>query len=344
MKKHNRRTGIALLLCLVLSLQMCLPPSAALAEEGGNQDGATEVLPEIDYSVGGYDGTYDGQPHSITLTVSTPGVTVSYASSEDSTYTSANPSFTEVGSYMVYYRLEKEGYRSEDGSVGVQINPVDISDQVRAGLKSSYVYTGSPVQFDLPYDKIKEWSIVYVNSDGVPLDTPSDPGSYTVNISGEGGVYRAYVSHTFTIVEGKEEIQYTASGYSGVYDGSPHAITVNVTNEGATVTYATSADGTYSETNPAYTDAGEYTVYFKIEKQDCETKTGSATVTIAKADVSSQVVFDGEDFYTYTGSPVNFSISCAGIDTWTYTYFDGNSTQLGAAPSAVGCYTVEISG
>ena len=343
MKKHNRRTGIALLLCLVLSLQMCLPPSAALAEEGGNQDGATEVLPEIDYSVGGYDGTYDGQPHSITLTVSTPGVTVSYASSEDSTYTSANPSFTEVGSYMVYFRLEKEGYQSEEGSVGVQINPVNISEQVRAGLKSSYAYTGSPVQFDLPYDKIKEWSIVYVNSDGVPLDTPVDPGSYTVNISGEGGSYYANVNHTFTIVKVKEEIQYTASGYSGVYDGDPHAITVNVTNEGATVTYAASADGTYSETNPAYTDAGEYTVYFKIEKQDCETKTGSATVTIAKADVSSQVVFDGEDFYTYTGEPVAFAPICEGIDEWTYNYYE-NDTKLDAAPSAVGCYTVEISG
>ena len=106
MKKHNRRTGIALLLCLVLSLQMCLPPSAVLAEENGNQDGATEELPEIDYSVGDYDGTYDGQPHSITLTVSTPDVTVSYASSENSTYTAANPSFTEVGSYTVYFRLE----------------------------------------------------------------------------------------------------------------------------------------------------------------------------------------------------------------------------------------------
>ncbi|MGN8755792.1 hypothetical protein [Blautia sp. HCP3S3_C4] len=343
MKKYNRRTGIALLLCLVLSLQMCLPPSAALAEEGGNQDGATEILPEIDYSVSGFDVEYDGQPHSITLTVNTPDVTVSYATSDAGSYSGTNPSFTEVGSYMVFFRLEKQGYQSEEGSVGVEINPIDISNQVIAGLKSSYAYTGSPVQFDLPYDKIKEWSIVYVNSDGVPLDTPSDPGSYTVNISGEGGVYRAYVSHTFTIVEGKEEIQYTASGYSGVYDGSPHAITVNVTNEGATVTYATSADGTYSETNPAYTDAGEYTVYFKIEKQDCETKTGSATVTITKADVSDQMVFDGESFYTYTGSPVNFSISCAGIDTWTYTYYE-NDTKLDAAPGVVGSYTVEISG
>lgn len=92
---------------------MCLPSSAVLAEEAGNQDGATEV-----------------------------------------------------GSNTVYFRVEKEGYQSEDGTLGVQINPVDIRDQVRAGLKSSYAYTGSPVQFALPYDKIKEWSIVYVNSDG----------------------------------------------------------------------------------------------------------------------------------------------------------------------------------
>lgn len=127
MKKYNRRTGIALLLCLVLSLQMCLPPSAVLAEENGNQDGATEVLPEIDYSVSGYEGVYDGNPHSIS--VSAPeGASVSYATSYEGPYSGTNPSFTEVGSHMVYFRLEKQGYKSEEGSVGVEINPIDISD------------------------------------------------------------------------------------------------------------------------------------------------------------------------------------------------------------------------
>lgn len=67
MKKHDRRTGIALLMCLLLSLQMCLPPSAVLAVDNGNQDGVTEPLQEITYTASGYSGEYDGNLHSISV-------------------------------------------------------------------------------------------------------------------------------------------------------------------------------------------------------------------------------------------------------------------------------------
>ena len=72
-------------------------------------------------------------------------------------------------------------------------------------------------------------------------------------------------------------------------DGNPHSITVNVTTEGATVSYATSADGKYTETNPAYTEPGEYTVWYKIEKPYCEAITGSATVTITREEIQYTV-------------------------------------------------------
>ena len=73
----------------------------------------------------------------------------------------------------------------------------------------------------------------------------------------------------------------TAQGYDGTYDGQPHSITV--TAEGAAVTYSTTENGTYSETNPTFTDAGEYTVYYRAAKANHNDVTGNVTVKIAKA-------------------------------------------------------------
>ncbi len=97
------------------------------------------------------------------------------------------------------------------------------------------------------------------------------------------------VSYTFPVTE-MGAITHTASGYEGTYDGNEHSITVNVGDlEGATITYSvdTGDNKTYSATKPTYTDVGTYTVYYKIEKDNYETITGSMTVKITDANSPS---------------------------------------------------------
>ena len=216
---------------------------------------------EIDYSVEGFDVAYDSLPHSISLTVRTDGVSVRYATAYEGPYSETNPSFTESNMYVVYYRLEKQGYKSEEGSVTVEIHALDISDEVKATLPGSFTCTGAPVQFDLPTDKVHEWSVEYCQGDLSLESAPSAPGSYTATISGESGNYRASISHSFTIVE-TEVIRYAVSGYNGYYDGKAHTITLNIATEGVSVTYATSEDGAYSATLPSFTEPGTHTVWF----------------------------------------------------------------------------------
>ena len=88
-----------------------------------------------------------------------------YATAYEGPYGETNPSFTEAGMYVVYYRLEKQGYKSEEGSVTVEIHAIDISDDVKATLPGSFTCTGAPVQFNLPTDKIQEWSVEYYQGD-----------------------------------------------------------------------------------------------------------------------------------------------------------------------------------
>ena len=95
------------------------------------------------------------------------------------------------------------------------------------------------------------------------------------------------------------ELDVTAFGYEGVYDGKTHGITVDCKTEGATILYST--DGkTYSIKKPEYTDVGTYVTYYKVEKDGYTTTTGSAVVKIKEAaiefDADDCIVFyDGKD-------------------------------------------------
>ena len=108
MKRRDGRSGIALLLSLLLALQLCLTPMAVLAEDSSYDDGIR---------ITGYSGTYDGKAHSITVTIpASSGLTVTYAYPADSgDYRSTNPTFINAGTYKVAYRIEKGDEISKEG-------------------------------------------------------------------------------------------------------------------------------------------------------------------------------------------------------------------------------------
>lgn len=95
------------------------------------------------------------------------------------------------------------------------------------------------------------------------------------------------------------ELEVSASGYEGVYDGKTHGITVGCKTEGATILYST--DGkTYSSKKPEYTDAGAYVTYYKVEKDGYTTSIGSETVRIEEATIEfgsddCNVFYDGKN-------------------------------------------------
>lgn len=86
------------------------------------------------------------------------------------------------------------------------------------------------------------------------------------------------------------ELDVTASGYEGIYDGRSHGITVDCKTDGATILYST--DGkTYSAKKPEYTNVGTYVTYYKVEKDGYTTTVGSAVVKIKEATIE----FDADD-------------------------------------------------
>lgn len=86
----------------------------------------------------------------------------------------------------------------------------------------------------------------------------------------------------------------SADGWTGVYDGSAHGITVHA-EEGATIAY--SADGeTYSSEPVTFIDAADepYTVYFTITSPQGKVRSGSAQVKIDRLPLTdAKVTLDG---------------------------------------------------
>ena len=74
----------------------------------------------MEVSATGYDGTYDGQAH--TITVNAPqGATVMYGTTEGTYNLQAAPTYTNAGNYTVYYQVTMKNFTTVTGSKTVTI-------------------------------------------------------------------------------------------------------------------------------------------------------------------------------------------------------------------------------
>ena len=198
----------------------------------------------------GYTGTYDGEAHGITVDAP-EGATIKYGTTEGFYDLTASPTYTDAGTYTVYYTAMKTGYITETGSTTVTIN--------------------------------------------------------------------------------KAAMTVTATGFSGTYDGKAHGITVNAPT-GATVKYGTAAGSYTLTTSPTFTNASTNTVYYEVTKDNFNTVTGSATVTINK--VAGTIIFSSA-----TLEKLNSDSAFDYAATKT-----GDGTISGYSSSAPGVATVDANG
>ncbi|WP_143186576.1 MBG domain-containing protein, partial [Ruminococcus flavefaciens] len=96
----------------------------------GTIDTASIAEAAISVEAVGYEGAYDGQAHGISVNVTNPeGVTISYSTKADGTYSEAAVTFTDFtdGAQTVYYKVEKENYVTATGYATVNITKKDVT-------------------------------------------------------------------------------------------------------------------------------------------------------------------------------------------------------------------------
>jgi uncharacterized repeat protein (TIGR02543 family) len=127
------------------------------------------------------------------------------------------------------------------------------------------------------------------------------------------------------------------SAYSGDYDGTKHTIKVQAP-EGANVTYQGEGQTGYSAVNPGYMDVGNYTVSYRVQKDNYESVEGESTVSISACKIAAPASIKNRTV-RYNGKKQSLDIQEieGAVSSVTYT-LDGKNTN----PIEVGEYTVTV--
>ena len=204
------------------------------------------------------------------------GGTMVYSLTKDDpdTYSETIPTQTNAGDYTVYYKVKGDANHSDSdvGSVVVTISPKTVKDPLITLFDEngdplvSYTYDGNakePTVTVIDGDKLiaaGEYEVRYENN--------TDAGNTaTVNIIDKpGGNYTVTGSKTFVIQKANIVFNPAPTAADITYDGKPHELLHPGTASGGTVQYAlNSATATYRDAIPTGTEAGDYTVYYKVE-------------------------------------------------------------------------------
>lgn len=347
----------------------------------------TDQKAEIKYNITGATTTYNGQPQTIAVNVTAPasGATVMYQD-EDGNYTlSEPPAYTDVkeGGYPIKFQITAPGYKTEEGTATLKIEPKPITENMIAGIAESYTYVGHQIRPETV--AVVDDSVILTKGKDYTIDygenTEIGEGTGTVIITGTGN-YKGSVKKNFTISP-VDASDLTASlnrtfGYYG--DRNTNNATVTVTHGSHTVTSdgsntvsvavtqfngATATDeATVSGQTVTFNQVGTYTIEVEVtgnHETNAPIKLTYALLPVEKGELVLKADNETSVVATY-GNAVNGAITVTDASgtpmrentdytlTYTYTPFEGNGTNgtytssVMVGTPAAGMYVVTATG
>ena len=236
----------------------------------------------------GFDGTFDGDAHGITVNAP-EGADITY-SEDGNTYNDVSPTYTNVGTYTVYYKVTKDGYNTFTGSAIVTIAMADgtISFETAtvnktfgdAAFTNELFITGDGT---VSYASSNE-NVATVNATTGEV-TIVGAGSATITATVANDTNYTYATKTasYTLMVAAATITVTSKGWKGVYDGKEHSISLEGVPENAEVSYGQGSTVYTTNTSPSFKDAGKYVIYYEVTKPNYATVKGCDSVVIEKA-------------------------------------------------------------
>ena len=257
-----------------------------------------------------------------------------------------------VTSDMTVYAYEQEMYAGESSTITKTVTygnggTVTLSDSMKyaAGTSSAGKFTYT----------IKSGNTALkatISGDTLTIPTNAGAGDYTLNITasekspqvstyalGSYGTGDVTLTVEVTINKANSSVTKKPAANSLTYTGSAQALVTAGTGSGGTMQYSTAGSSAgFSENIPKGTDAGTYTVWYKVagNANYNETTAQSVSVIIGKAPVKGTLGIDGTRKYgqTLTGSLSGVSPSGAKESDFTYTWKRDNDIISGASGSA----------
>ena len=294
--------------------------------------------------------TYDGTERDLIATaavVDPTGVPVEYALSEDGPYSTDFPKGTNAGDYTVWYRIQETNNYTGEAPQSVtatinkkQVNPAITLDQ------NSFIYDGDPKEpvVTLTEDDgttaipAGEYTVAYSNNINVGTAT------VTVTAKNDGNYSFNAVTENFTIGKKQAEVLTApeAKGDPLIFNTRTQKLVTPGAGSGGTMVYSVgNENGTYSSDLPIETNAGTYTVYYKVEgdANHSDSNVGSVVVTISPKTVKDPLITlldeNGDPLvsYTYDGNAKEPQVTVVDgsttIDVGEYDIRYENNTDAG---------------
>lgn len=251
-----------------------------------------------------FSGTYDGQGHTINVTVP-EGASISYKTSSTGDYVNDNPTYTDVGTYTVYFKVSKTNYEDVEGICDVIITPRWLT---AATLQMpTQLHTGDELTFDV--DKVTAGTITLSPNDyEVTGNKATAVGNYTATVNAkDDGNFLGSVSVPYSIVNAADKLFKVEVNANYEYDGHAHEPIV-VVRKLSTNEIVDPPASKFTVTYSNNTNAGTATVTVTPNDDDYY-GTQTATFNITKKALTVKAV-DQEVYYgdpaptyeaTYTG-------------------------------------------
>ncbi len=258
-------------------------------------------------------GATESTPVPTSTTNGITAVTYSYAGNGGTSYTASAAAPTEVGSYKVTATFAATDlYNQCTADNTFSITPAELNkDLFTFTANDALTYTGSTKpatvkakangNFAAPTGDITVFYELKTGEGAYGSRTstaPTDVGTYRVSIdvtaNGNYQKVENLTDSTWTFTIANAEITNHTVSQSGTltYNGAEQTAAVSKTpttagSQTASYTYCTTQDGTYDEAVPAFTTAGEHTVYYKVTASNHSDASGSFTITIGALDLST---------------------------------------------------------
>ena len=212
---------------------------------------------------------------------------------EGGVYSTTLPKATNAGTYTVYYKVVGDSNHNniDESSFSVTIGEASLSDVSVSSTSASYTgsaLTPSVIANATTVDSSPVTFTYSTTSGGVygALPTFTDAGTHTIYYKANAENH-SETTGNFTFTINKVDPDYVApTAIDGlVYTGSSQVLINAGSTSTGTLVYRLGETGEFSTTLPAATEAGTYTIYYKVlgDENHNDSEIQSLVVTVAPA-------------------------------------------------------------
>ncbi|MBR1415983.1 MAG: hypothetical protein IJ570_09010 [Prevotella sp.] len=287
--------------------------------------------------------TYDGTEKEPVLTVTDGNTQLVLGTDYSVAYTDNVNAGTETATATITGKGNYSGTASKTFTINkAAINPTfSVTGWVYGSTPNTPVIGGTTG------DGVQTVSYKLQSEEEYSTTVPTAAGWYNAKLEiAEGTNYlglESALTDTFCIAKATPAITQVPVAKALTYTGVAQALVEAGTVSAGTLVYSKTIDGTFAESIPEETNAGTYSVYYKINGNDNydgteASESDKVSVTISPAAITEVTL--SETTLTYTGAEQTIAVSSVKADTVTLGTSD--YTVSGNTATTPGTYTVTV--